>query len=97
MGEFLGVAQIEVGEPRRRAQQRPERAPAGVVPMQGSDGCRIPARDPRESRHGGVGVGRTGGRSDQRVAVDLQQLLELDEFGLRLSEPTEPDPREMGE
>ncbi len=97
MGEFFGVAQVEVGETRRCAQQRPEGPPARVVAVEDADGCRIPARDPRESRHGGVGIGRARRRSRQRLAVDLQQRLELDQFGFGLAEATEPDPRKMGE
>ena len=71
MGELLGMAQIEVGEPRRRAQQRPERAPAARRRRAGRGRMPHPGARSRVSADTAAsGIGRTGGRSGQRVAVE---------------------------
>ena len=57
----------------------------------------VAAGDARQRGDCRIRIGGTGCGTDELISLELEQLLQLAELRLRLGEPAEPDPREMGE
>ena len=98
VGELLRMPEEEVGEAGRRAQERPQRAPALRIGLQSRGrrpASRRAIRASAASASSGSAAGHSG--SQQLVAGEPRSELELAEEGLGLGEPGEPEPRELGE
>ena len=94
VGELSGVAEVEVGEARRRAEEQPEDASHAWEGVGHS--CRIAAHDPRETRQRGVGVRRAIRAVQDRRARDRQRIGQLAQQRVGLADVTEAVPREHG-